>query len=314
MADLKTNPESPKTSPLIETLYAALNGANSGGFDRVAKEALDSNPELAKLMYARVNHIASDHVVETAQIDTQKLADSLSTQDRATFLLNHFLLDFIFAMRSPGSFVYKGLDDVKTEYKALYERNSGAFRPKEFDGYPHLLAPYNLFNPLTVLLHPKESPFYFPKGTRLVVDSRTAEFAVDALNGSAYGEKKTVTVLYPSDLDTAEKPSADECQILVAPSQGDLAQKIDWSTMDLLAKSWEDRTVPMVGLNPELIAAIYVCKGQTPEEACKTAGLDKPEAKFLDQLKTKPTSNEAAPEEAEDLDLPDDTLDSQPNS
>ena len=281
MSDALSNFGNDTIKSTFESFYSPLNFILN--LDGKVKDALDADPELAKAIYARLNKIGSDFEIEKAQIDTQKLLDSMSVQDRATFLLNHFVTD-----RFPDTaFSYKKVEDLKSDYKTFFEKNSGAFEPREFDGYPHFMAPYNLFNPLKYLIHPEEAQFYFPKGARVVVDNKTAMFAVDVLNGTSES-KKSVPVLYPDDFATAPKPGAEECQLLIAPSQEDLFKKIDWKVIDSFVTAWEDTSVPLIGLSPELVAAIYVRKGQTPDEACKTAGVKFPQADFLTQLASKP--------------------------
>lgn len=266
-------------SGMMETLYPILDMFLD--LDDKVKEALAADEDLAQATYARVHGIGAEAAREAAHIDVQKLAESLGNDEKAALLLNDFFGDWFF---NDKTFEFKGVDEVRDAYLKL-STDSQAFETKTFEGHPHLLVPSNLFK-MDVDFFKGENPaFPLPLQSCLVLEHGFSPFAVNMLKKSAKAAQKEVEVLLPEEVAEKGKPNDKQLYVVLAPSVEELQKgEVDWETVRTFAQLWEEKTVPLVGLSPELVAAIHVMKGQTPEEACGTAGLKEPTPEFMAQL------------------------------
>lgn len=268
----------------VENLYPILDfflGLN----DKV-KAILDADPALAKSVYSSVDELGTEATQAHAQIDTQKLSESISVRQKAFFLLSEFFGE---SFGADKAFTFPSLEEATQTYDRINLKGH-AFPLKKFEGTPHLLMPTNFFDPTSLFntaLGLKDSPesFPIPSGTRLVLDREIAPFSVHLLQKSARAAGKTFSVLSPSELATASKPGPDAVQIVLSPSAELLQKTIDWKQIETFGLLWEDTSVAALGWSPELLAAVQVQLGETPEEACKMTGLEEPDPAFFAQLK-----------------------------
>ncbi len=254
------------------------------GLNDKVEAKLASDPELAKMTLARVRDIGADATKKLAEVSTQKLMESMSIQEKAALLLSDFFGDWIF--KAKGAFEFEPAESIKKMYDDLLT-GANTLKTKVVEGYPHIMTPPDFFKSLNVDFFKTEAQnFPLPLGACVVLDEQFSPFALHMLQKSAEAAGKTVKVLLPTEVQEVGKPSSDEVHVVLSPSPADLQKKVDWNTVATYAELWEEKSVPLVGICPEMVAAIQAFKGQTPEEACKTAGIENPKPEFLTQLST----------------------------
>lgn len=315
---VKKTDESPD---LIEQIYTFLNTFKT--LDKRLQSYLEANPDVSKALYYQTHEIGADYETEEARIDEQELIEEMGVGQKAMMLLNEFFGGAL-EKEEKGLVRLAPIEEAKAYYRALgslKETNA----PHEVEGYPHMILPERIsrLDPFDYyhLATDKDKQtkvvsqfrtaemkdgFPFPLGARVVLNREISGVVLAVLEKKAKDTGNTVSLLLPGKVDTA--PAKNECQIVLAPSGAAIGETIDWKLIDLYVPIWENKEVPAMGWSPELVAAIYVRKGQTPEAACATAGM-KPEPKFLEQLRTTPVApSESAVAEAsasaDDLDEP----------
>lgn len=282
----------------IEDLYPFLNMFL--GLDSKLQGYLEDNPDVAKAVYYQTREIGGDFASEEARIDEEQLKEEIAVEQKSFLLLNDWVGDSLNDKNSKNLVGFLPVENAKKYYRALSKMES-SYKATEVEGFPHMILPERIRRMAMFdyyrLATDKENThdladdlresgaqgsFPFPLGGRVVLRQDFAPVVMAVLEKKAKSVGKEVTLLLPGEVETA--PSKDECQIILAPSAETMRAVLDWELVSKYAQIWDDKEVPAVGWSPELVSAIYVSKGQTPEEACKTAGLEHPKEAFLKEL------------------------------
>lgn len=299
----------------VEELYPILNMFL--GLDNKLQGYLEENPDVTKALYYQTREIGGDFEKEEARIDEEELKEEMAVEHKSFLLLNEWVGD---SLNDKGAKDFVGFlpaEKAKKYYRALSKMES-SYTAKEVEGYPHMILPesirrmdmfdyYRLAtdeeNTRDLAKDLRESGategFPFPLGGRVVLRQDLAPVVMAVLEKKAKSANKDVTLFLPGE--TISAPSENECQIILAPSAKSMKGPLNWELVSQYAKIWDDKEVPAVGWSPELVSAVYVSKGQTSEEACKTAGLEHPTDVFLKELAkyTAPTESDISDEDTD---------------
>ncbi len=270
------------------------------GLDDKLQAYLEENPEVAKAVYYQTRGIGGDFASEEASIDEAKLKEEMAFGNKAFLLLNDWVGDRFNGENFANLVDLWPVEEAKKHYRALSQLRP-SYKTTEVEGFPHMILPETTQHMDILdyhrLLKNKDSSGYtlreklengthgnfpLPLGGRVVLRQKLAPVVMAVLQQEAEATGKKVSLLLPGEL--RNPPSEDECQIILAPAADVIEFALDWELVSKYLPIWEDKEVPAVGWSPELVAAIYVLKGQTPQEACKTAGLSSPTEAFLKKL------------------------------
>lgn len=282
----------------MEDLYPLLNMFL--GMDSRLQNYLEENPDMAKAVYYQTREIGGDFASEEARINEEELKEGMAVEQKSFLLLNDWIGDSLNDKNAKNFVEFLPVENAKKYYRALSKMES-SYKATEVEGYPHMILPeriqrmdmfdyYRLAtdkeNTQSLADDLRESgaleSFPFPLGGRVVLRQDLAPVVMAVLEKKAKSAGKEVTLFLPGE--TISAPSENECQIILSPSAKSMKGPLDWELVSKYVLIWDDKEVPAVGWSPELVSAVYVSKGQTPEEACKTAGLDHPDEAFSKEL------------------------------